>query len=318
MHEWSSDALWNKAKLYIERAFTGDRNSELFPFFAAIGLEFLARAALARVHPSLLADPQDGNNILYAFGYNTTERPITVPAKTIYSRLMHVVPDLTKDDQSFCLLCAERRNRELHTGQLAFHDLRNSQWLPDYYRVTNKIVASLGRELAELYGDQEAQEALDNIDIVQKETISEIRQRIADIKKSMSVLTSEELEARRKAHDSSVISLHFTNGSAHFRKPCPACQSFGMVAASPVGSTAARIKEGELVSQRFFAPKKFECKVCGLEVVGSQALRIAGLSDQIVDEETNDPVEFFGIDPMDYVDADELRRSLFEEEYNNE
>ena len=55
MHEWSSDALWNKAKLYIERAFTGDRDSETFPFFAAIGLEFLARAALAHVHPSLLA-----------------------------------------------------------------------------------------------------------------------------------------------------------------------------------------------------------------------------------------------------------------------
>ena len=64
MHDWSSDALWNKAKIYIERAFTGDRDNELFPFFAAIGLEFLARAALARVHPSLLADPQDGNNIL--------------------------------------------------------------------------------------------------------------------------------------------------------------------------------------------------------------------------------------------------------------
>ena len=46
MHEWSSDSLWNKAMIYIERAFTGDRDSETFPFFAAIGLEFLARAAL--------------------------------------------------------------------------------------------------------------------------------------------------------------------------------------------------------------------------------------------------------------------------------
>jgi hypothetical protein len=318
MHEWSSDSLWNKAMIYIERAFTGDRDSETFPFFAAIGLEFLARAALARVHPALLADPQDGNNILYAFGYNTTERPITVPAKTIYSRLMYVVPDFTKDDQSFCLLCAERRNRELHTGQLAFHNLRNSEWLPDYYRVTNKIVLSLGRQLAELYGDQEAREALDNIDVVQKETVSEVKQKIADIKRQIAILTPEELEARRKAHDTRAVSIHFVNGSAQFRKVCPGCESFGMISATPVGSTAARIKEGDLVSQRFFSPKKFECKICGLEVVGSQALRIAGLSDQIMDEETNDPVEFFGIDPMDYIDADELRKSLYEEEYNNE
>jgi hypothetical protein len=73
-----------------------------------------------------------------------------------------------------------------------------------------------------------------------------------------------------------------------------------------------------LTSQRFFAPKKFECKVCGLEVVGSQALRVADLSDQLVSEETNNPVEFFGIDPMDYIDQDDLRKALYEEEYNNE
>jgi hypothetical protein len=317
MHEWSCDALWNKAKIYIDRAFTGDRDSELFPFFAAVALEFLARAALARVHPSLLADPQDGNNILYAFGYPVTERPITVPAKTIYSRLSHVVQDFNKDDQSFCLLSAERRNRELHTGQLAFHNLRSGEWLPDYYRVTNKIVHSLGRTLDELLGSEEAKEALENIEIVQKETVTAVRQRIADIRRQISILTKDELQARRDIHEFKLLSIHYTAGGAHFRKTCPACESFGALFASRIGSTAARIKDGDLVSQRFFAPKKFECKVCSLEIIGSQALRVAELSDQIVDEETSDPVEFFGIDPMDYIDEAELRRSLYEE-YENE
>jgi hypothetical protein len=232
MHEWSSDALWNKAKLYIGRAFTGDRDSEAFPFFAAIGLEFLARAALAHVHPSLLADPQDGNNILYGFGYPATPHPISIPARTIYSRLQYVVTDFNKDDQSFCLLCAERRNRELHTGDLAFHNLRNSEWLPDYYRVTNKIVASLGRSLNELFSDEEAKEALENIDVVQKETVTLIKQRIADIKKKVSILTPAELAARRKSDDFTAVYLHYTNGSAHFQKICPACESFGAIGIS--------------------------------------------------------------------------------------
>jgi hypothetical protein len=317
MHEWSSDALWNKAKIYIERAFTGDRESELFPFFAAIGLEFLARAALARVHPSLLADPQDGNNILYGFGYPATERPITIPAKTIYSRLSYVVPDFTKDDQSFCLLSAERRNRVLHTGLLAFHSLRSGAWLPDYYRVTNKIVLLLGRTLDELLGSQEANEALENIEIVQKETVGAVKQKIADIKRRVAILTEAELKARRDSHAFKLLAAHYTAGGAHFQKSCPACESSGSIFALPIGSTAARIKDGDLASQRFFAPKKFECKVCGLEIVGSQALRVAGLSDQIVDEETTDSVEFFGIDPMDYIDEAALRRSLYEE-YDNE
>lgn len=45
---------------------------------------------------------------------------------------------------------------------------------------------------------------------------------------------------------------------------------------------------------------------------------MADLSDQLVSEETNNPVEFFGIDPMDYIDQDDLRKALYEEEYNNE
>ena len=318
MHDWSSDALWNKARLYIERAFTGDRDNELFPFFAAIGLEFLARAALAKVHPSLLADPQDGNNILYAFGYAATERPISIPAKTIYSRLSYVVADFSKEDQSFCLLSAERRNRELHTGQLAFHGLRSGEWLPDYYRVLNKITLSLGHTIDELLGEEEAKEAIENIEIVRQETIHAVKQRIADIKKRISVLTGAELKSKRDSNEFKLLAVHFTTGGAHFQKQCPACESLGAIHATHIGSTAARIKAGDLTAQRFFSPKKFECKVCGLEIVGSQALRVAALSDQIVDEETSDPVEFFGLDPMDYIDESELRRRLYEGEYNNE
>lgn len=318
MHEWSSDALWNKAKLYIERAFTGDRDGELFPFFSVIALEFLARAALAKVHPSLLADPQDASNILYAFGYPATERPVSIPAKTIFSRLSYVVPGFTKDDQSFCLLSSERRNRELHTGQLAFYNLRNGEWLPDYYRVINKITLSLGRTLVELLGVDESKEALDNIDVVQKETIGTVKQQIADMKKGISGLTSAELKARRDAHDFKMQSVHYTAGGAHFQNKCPACDSLASIFATSIGATAARIKDGELASQRFFAPKKFECKVCGLEISGSQALRVAGMSDQITDEELSDPIEFFGIDPMDYIDRDELRKSLFNDDYGNE
>jgi hypothetical protein len=42
------------------------------------------------------------------------------------------------------------------------------------------------------------------------------------------------------------------------------------------------------------------------------------LSDQIIDEESSDPVEYFGIDPMDYIDEAELLKSAFEDEYGND
>jgi len=53
---WEYDKLWQKAKVYIQKAFEEDREGEMFPFWATIALEFVARTTLAKVHPVLLAD----------------------------------------------------------------------------------------------------------------------------------------------------------------------------------------------------------------------------------------------------------------------
>src|ERR1700730_12973575 len=104
MQEWSSDTLWNKGKLYLARAFEQDPKSDLFPFYASLGLEFLARATLASVHPALLADPQDGTNILSSFGFPATATPKSIQAKTVFSRLKFVIQDFSDDDLSLCTL----------------------------------------------------------------------------------------------------------------------------------------------------------------------------------------------------------------------
>lgn len=66
---WNYENLWQKAKTYFERGFNENRNSELFRLWFSLGLELLARATLANIHSSLLADPQQGDNILHACGY---------------------------------------------------------------------------------------------------------------------------------------------------------------------------------------------------------------------------------------------------------
>ncbi len=45
MQEWHSDALFNKAKSYIELAFEADRGSYPFPLLAAVALELLGKSA---------------------------------------------------------------------------------------------------------------------------------------------------------------------------------------------------------------------------------------------------------------------------------
>ena len=57
---WLEDALLRKARVYVERASSVEAGTGLEALWSLVALEFLARAALARIHPALLADPQDG------------------------------------------------------------------------------------------------------------------------------------------------------------------------------------------------------------------------------------------------------------------
>jgi hypothetical protein len=51
------DPLWAKSKLYFGYALEVPRDDARFGLWCAMGLELLARAAIASISPTLLADP---------------------------------------------------------------------------------------------------------------------------------------------------------------------------------------------------------------------------------------------------------------------
>src|SRR6266849_6178734 len=64
---WEKEPLWAKARLFCERAFEEPREDPLFGLWCSLGLELLARAAIASVNPALLAEPDpDHKNLLQA------------------------------------------------------------------------------------------------------------------------------------------------------------------------------------------------------------------------------------------------------------
>lgn len=239
MQEWSSDTLWNKGKLYIERAFEQDRRSDLFPFYASLGLEFLARAALASVHPALLADPQDGNNILYAFGFPATARPVTVPAKTVFSRLKFVIEDFSDDDLAVCSFMSELRNQELHTGKLAFEGVPTGRWISGFYRVVQKIVKRLGYKLEDIFGKVEADHVVNAITQAAQDVTKDVRERVGRLKSKITILSPSELQHRREQNEPKFTHVRYTSGQALFVKKCPCCESAGLLSATPYRSDAS-------------------------------------------------------------------------------
>lgn len=320
MEEWSRDTLWNKGKVYLQRAFEEDRKSEMFPFFASLGLEFLGRAALANVHPALLADPQDGKNILYAFGFPATASPISIPAKTVYSRLKFVIDDFSEDDLAVCLKLAGLRNQELHTGMFAFSKLPSGQWIASFYRAIEKMIRSLGHTLEDALGKEHAKQVHAAIAKAANDVTKEVKERVGKIKGGLKVLSDSEMAARRAEHEPKFAFAVHKNGLGLFARECPACNSKGFLIGTPIGAIPPKLKEGEIVSQKVYWPTKFECKVCDLKLNGYEELQVVELGDEIINEDTHDPVDYFGIDVSDYI-TDEMLRTHHEElsyDYGND
>lgn len=131
--DWSPESLYSKAKLYALRAHSEPIESALFGFWVSLSLELLARAALAHVHPALLADPREPDNIQYAFGVVPKGVPKSIQAKALFARCSVFISGFTDQMSGHCLIMADRRNSELHSGAAAFEDVDNSRWLPTTY-----------------------------------------------------------------------------------------------------------------------------------------------------------------------------------------
>lgn len=66
---WERDPLWAKAKLFLERAFEQPADDPQYGLWCSLGLELLARAAVASVSPTLLAEPEQNHQyLLHALG----------------------------------------------------------------------------------------------------------------------------------------------------------------------------------------------------------------------------------------------------------
>lgn len=76
-HAWSPEAMFSKALVYVgemERQSPDDWKHRLW---ASLSLELLARAALASISPTLVADRKDWHNITHALGHPPTKKGFT-------------------------------------------------------------------------------------------------------------------------------------------------------------------------------------------------------------------------------------------------
>lgn len=317
--DWSSDALYGKAKLYAQRAHNEPVDSALFGLWMSLALELLARAALASIHPALLADPKEPDNIHYAFGIEPKRVPKSIAAKALYARCSVLIPSFTDKMSGHCLIMADRRNSELHTGAAAYEAIDNSGWLPPTYEVFEVLLKQLKRDFSDFLGpihDKFAAEVLkDRRDTIRKE----VQEKFAAARKAYAA-RSEEWKAARPEKVRPLTEQWLSTNQLRKTCKCPVCSNTAVMSGESVGRGPARVDEdaGTIKREVRVLPNVLGCPFCSLRLDGFQEMNEAGLGAIYTVEEEEDPIEFFGIDPEEYVDVNKLVKDYYDEGYQNE
>lgn len=303
---WDRDSLWAKATVFFERAFDESKNDPLFGLWAAMGLELLARSAIANVSPTLLAEPdKDHKNLLHALGKgsdNTFKK--SLGSAQIFQLCNTLFEYFNEDQRKICIAMINRRNEELHSGISSFSEYPSSQWFSSFCRACKVLCECQGKTLADLFGDDEADIADELLRQERSEVESFVRGEIAAHKRVFDSKSCDEQTAARKAAEKTARQLSW-NG--YHKEPCPACGSDASVAGVLYGEQRVSHEEGEVVVRQPVSPRDFQCSACGLKLKGYAQLEIVGLGGRHTRTSYYTPAEYFGLeDPRE------------EREYDNE
>lgn len=317
--DWNSETLLSKAHLYAERANAEAIDSALFGLWMSLSMEFLARAALAQVHPVLLADPRDEGNIHYAFGINPKANPRSVQAKTVFARCSIFVPGFTDQMSAHCLILADRRNKELHTGNAAFEGHDNSAWLPQTYAVLEVLLAHLKTDFDAFLGTEYAQVAKSMLKDRTQHIKTEVHNAIAAASKKFAAFSGNDRASRITKGQELAATLAKQSALRQICK-CPSCGFNAVIGGEALSRGPVKICEADATISREVRvlPNSLACPTCALKLEGYQQLLQAQLGNVFVQSEEEDPIAFFGIIPEEHVDIDQLVRNHFEPEYDNE
>jgi len=300
---WTYDEFWNKSRLYIQKAYAADRESAEFGLNTSLALEFLARATVAFLHPALLADPRGNDHLLYAFGINTTDKPKSVDISTVLLRIKKIKPEFTEDMASFCQTHVERRNSELHSGELAFEGLPTATWLASYFRSVTPMLEYQNKSLADLLSDLDevkaAEEMIVNLDGKERDR--------AEKTKSVHRSAFQKIDAGSQAAVRAQASVFASNiGVGQKAVNCPACESPSIVSGRRIRTTEPKLEDGMLRWEEIYLPTQFECTACGMKLVDYPSLEGSNVGGQYASMRSEDPLTYYAPEEQ------------FFEEYDNE
>ena len=293
MTAFDHEPLWNKSKIFIERGLRERHAGEFgsFHLWAAISLEVLGKAALAKIHPSLVADPTSQESMFAACGLVLGTKRKSIQAKTVFERLGRISKDFDKVAHDFCEQLTHDRNAELHSGELPFATSRPERWVPQFWKVAKVILEAQSRTLTDWVGAEEAelaQEVIDQAITVLEQTVrGRIRKNQEEFNKKYPLGSRERsmVEAQHKGGGLVLwrdFAPHY--GDETVPSLCPACGCDGLLNGTETYEEVVdQVQDAEYwndIVEVTYSPEAFRCRACGLKLDGQEELHVAEMPSE--------------------------------------
>lgn len=311
---WDANKYFSKAQVYWERAAAVERGSDQFLLNVAFSCEFIIRGTITFVNPALNA-ASDGDSILYASGIPPQSPPRTIELKQALERFQRIIPDVTKSEVEKVGILIETRNKELHGDALEFELISSKDIMPSIYSFIVKACNKAGQDISVLLGSEEGRQAIEVSKAIARDRNSRIKDWINAHKHKFFGSSEDNQKECRERAKVSFESAVTTSGRHIKKEKCPSCANLGLLVGVPVGESSPILKGQEIIKEVRVSPISFTCKCCGLGISGLDELIAAGFSHEYYTIDDIDPVEHFDIDPMNYIDAEEIIREYGRDMY---
>jgi hypothetical protein len=280
---YDSEALWLKAKMFINRAMDEDafRSFDEQAMWAALALELLAKAALAWASPLLVAEPtEEGVNMLIASGLIRGEaRFTTVRAITVFKRCERAFKPFNLREATNV---SEARNEYLHGSGVGFIIANPQAWWAAFWAQAAVLISAMDREIDEFVGSDRAKVVTDHLErnneYVKNRTQTLIERASQRLDQYRAGTLPDKVAAEwRRVRDLGAGLAHRADAT------CPACGSVGILEGDEVSDTDVewdQIDEEEwepTVTLKIYADY-FSCPTCHLVLDRPEFIAQAELS----------------------------------------
>ena len=285
-------ALRKSASRFAQAAVGDYLNRDWTAFFVHAGtaLEHLAKAYLASIHPSLIADGRSFDSLLHACGRGglakiPRESMRTIGATAAVERCGLVLPAIANMRQDLDAL-VQARNGAVHMGEGS--ERQAEQSLVALFRASRHMLAEGGWDEATYWGNQS-----DFVKTQLSDSANEARLHVSQL----AAKAKMEFEKRFGGHDaetrqallSAIVATYSKQSDEEQFIYCPVCETEVLAEGAleiewkpewDRGDFGEPVVSGEYPEVTFY-PGHMHCRACDLELDGEDEMHAAGVEESI-------------------------------------